>query len=492
MTNKKAKNERRDFLKKSGVALAGISIVPSHVISGMGHTAPSDKLNIAGIGVGGMGRANLRNMNTQNIVALVDVDWKYAKRCFDDYPDAKKYKDYRKMLDEMGKDVDAVVIATPDHTHYVSAADSMRMGKHVYLQKPLTHSVYESRKLRELAQETGVATQMGNQGNSSDDMRKVCEWIWNGEIGTVTKVDAWTNRPIWPQGLERPLETPSLPPTLDWDLFIGPAEWRPYHPSYTPWNWRAWWDFGTGALGDMACHIMDPVYKALNLGFPYAFEASSSQVNTESAPISEKVTYYFGERPKKGKVKMPAVQFTWYDGGLTPKRPEGLKPGVFLGDWGGGAIFYGTKGTLICGTYARDPFIIGREDNPPRVTNELRRIPNAMEGGHEMDWVRACKESKENRVECSSNFEYAGPLNETVVAGNLAVRLQDLRRRLEWDAENMKITNISDTDEIRVVTTDSFTVIDGDPKFDTQYANLNAKEAAESYIKKTYREGWSY
>ena len=492
MTHKKAKNERRDFLKKSGVALAGISIVPSHVISGMGHTAPSDKLNIAGIGVGGMGRANLRNMNTQNIVALVDVDWKYAKRCFDDYPDAKKYKDYRKMLDEMGKDVDAVVIATPDHTHYVSAADSMRMGKHVYLQKPLTHSVYESRKLRELAQETGVATQMGNQGNSSDDMRKVCEWIWNGEIGTVTKVDAWTNRPIWPQGLERPLEIPSLPPTLDWDLFIGPAEWRPYHPSYTPWNWRAWWDFGTGALGDMACHIMDPVYKALNLGFPYAFEASSSQVNTESAPISEKVTYYFGERPKKGKVKMPAVQFTWYDGGLTPKRPEGLKPGVFLGDWGGGAIFYGTKGTLICGTYARDPFIIGREDNPPRVTNELRRIPNAMEGGHEMDWVRACKESKENRVECSSNFEYAGPLNETVVAGNLAVRLQDLRRRLEWDAENMKITNISDTDEIRVVTTDSFTVIDGDPKFDTQYANLNAKEAAESYIKKTYREGWSY
>ncbi|BFP40659.1 Gfo/Idh/MocA family oxidoreductase [Flavobacteriaceae bacterium GF1] len=492
MTHKKAKNERRDFLKKSGVALAGISIVPSHVISGMGHTAPSDKLNIAGIGVGGMGRANLRNMNTQNIVALVDVDWKYAKRCFDDYPDAKKYKDYRKMLDEMGKDVDAVVIATPDHTHYVSAADSMRMGKHVYLQKPLTHSVYESRKLRELAQETGVATQMGNQGNSSDDMRKVCEWIWNGEIGTVTKVDAWTNRPIWPQGLERPLETPSLPPTLDWDLFIGPAEWRPYHPSYTPWNWRAWWDFGTGALGDMACHIMDPVYKALNLGFPYAFEASSSQVNTESAPISEKVTYYFGERPKKGKVKMPAVQFTWYDGGLTPKRPEGLKPGVFLGDWGGGAIFYGTKGTLICGTYARDPFIIGREDNPPRITNELRRIPNAMEGGHEMDWVRACKENKENRVECSSNFEYAGPLNETVVAGNLAVRLQDLRRRLEWDAENMKITNISDSDEIRVVTTDSFTVIDGDPKFDTQYANLNAKEAAESYIKKTYREGWSY
>lgn len=493
MSNK-PKNDRRDFLKKSATALAGITIVPSNVMAGFGYTAPSDKLNIAGIGVGGMGRSNLRNMNSQNIVALADVDWKYAARCFKDYPNAKRYKDYRKMLAEMDKDIDAVMISTPDHTHYVTAADSMRAGKHVYVQKPLTHSVYESRKLREIAKETGVATQMGNQGNSSDDMRKVCEWIWNGEIGEVTKVDAWTDRPIWPQGLEMPMETPSLPPTLDWNLFIGPAEWRPYHPSYTPWNWRAWWDFGTGALGDMACHIMDPVYKSLNLGFPYAFEASSSQVNTQSAPISEKVTYYFAKRPKKGKVKMPAVEFTWYDGGLKPQRPEGLKPGLYPGDqrgWGG-SIFYGTKGTLVCGTYAMNPFIIGREDNPPPITNELRRIPNAMNGGHELDWIRACKESKENRMECSSNFEYAGPLNETVVAGNLAVRLQDLRRKLEWDAENMKITNISDNDEIRVVSSDKFTVVDGDPKFDTQYATMNAKQAAESYIKRAYRDGWNY
>ncbi|MEM7551330.1 MAG: Gfo/Idh/MocA family oxidoreductase [Bacteroidota bacterium] len=490
----KHKVQRRDFIKQSAVFAAGVSIVPSHVVSGLGYTPPSDKLNIAGIGVGGIGRANLRNMNTQNIVALADVDWKYAERCFNDYPDAKRYKDYRKMLDEMDKDIDAVVIGTPDHTHYVTAADSMRAGKHVYLQKPLTHSVYESRKLREIAKETGVATQMGNQGNSSDDMRKVCEWIWNGEIGEVERVDAWTDRPIWPQGLERPTQTPSLPPTLDWDLFIGPAAWRPYHPDYTPWNWRAWWDFGTGALGDMACHIMDPVYKALELGFPYAFEATSSQVNTESAPVAEKVTYYFNERPKKGKVKMPAVEFTWFDGGLKPDRPEGLKPGLYPGDqkgWGG-AIFYGSKGTLICGTYALDPFIIGRENNPPKTTGELRRVPGAMEGGHEMDWVRACKEDKKGRVEPSSNFEYAGPLNETVVAGNLAVRLQDLRRRLEWDAENMKIKNIGDNEEIRVVTTDKFTVVDGDPRFDTKYATINAKQAAEEYIKRTYRDGWNY
>ena len=488
------KTDRRNFLKTTGLALAGITIVPSYVVAGLGHVAPSDKLNIAGIGVGGMGRSNLRNMNTQNIVALADVDWSYAKNCFNDFPKAKKYKDYRKMLSEMDKDIDAVVIGTPDHTHYVASADSMRAGKHVYVQKPLTHTVYESRMLTKIGNETGVATQMGNQGNSSDDMRKVCEWIWNGEIGEVTKVDAWTDRPIWPQGLERPTEKVATPETLDWDLFIGPAKMRPYHPSYTPWNWRAWWDFGTGALGDMACHIMDPVYKALELGYPYAFEATSSQVNTESAPVSEKVTYYFNARPKKGKINMPAVEFNWYDGGLKPNRPEGLKPGMYPGDqmgWGG-AIFYGTKGILVCGTYAMEPFIIGREDNPPATTGELRRIPNAMEGGHEMDWVRASKENKKRRVEASSNFNYSGPLNEVVVAGNLAVRLQDLRRKLEWDAENMKITNIGDQEEIRVVSSDKFEVIDGNPRFDTKYSTINAKQAAEEYVKTPYRAGWNY
>ncbi len=497
MKNEKPNKEqlsRRTFIKNSGILAAGVTIVPSNVVSGLGYVAPSDKLNIAGIGVGGIGRSNLRNMNTQNIVALADVDWDYSNKTFNDYPKAKKYKDYRKMLTEMDKDIDAVMIGTPDHTHYVATADSMRAGKHVYCQKPLTHSVYESRMLTKLAKETGVATQMGNQGNSSDDMRKVCEWIWNGEIGEVTKVDAWTDRPIWPQGLERPTEKVAIPDTLDWELFLGPAEFRPYHPSYTPWNWRAFWDFGTGALGDMACHIMDPVYKALELGYPYAFEATSSQVNTESAPIAEKVTYYFNARPKKGKINMPAVEFNWFDGGLKPNRPEGLKPGMYPGDqmgWGG-AIFYGTKGTLICGTYAMEPFIIGREDNPPATTGELRRIPKAMEGGHEMDWVRASKEKAKDRVEASSDFSYAGPLNEVVVAGNLAVRLQDLRRRLDWDAENMKITNIGDSEEIRIVSSDKFEVIDGNPRFDTKYATINAKQAAESYIKRVYREGWKY
>jgi len=327
---------------------------------------------------------------------------------------------------------------------------------------------------------------MGNQGNSEEGIRQICEWIWNGEIGEVEEVHAWTDRPIWPQGLERPATPQSVPETLDWDLFLGPAPHRPYHPSYTPWNWRAWWDFGTGALGDMGCHIIDPVFKALNLGNPTSMEGSSSQVNTESAPVAEKVTYYFPEREKVGKTKMPAVKFTWYDGGFLPERPEGIPDGKVVGhDWGG-AMFVGSKGTLVCSCYARDPYIIGRDN--PSVPKTLRRVKTS----HEMDWVRACKENKDSRVNPSSHFGYSGPLNEVVVMGNLAIRLQDLNRKLEWDADKMTISNISDNDKIRVVTTDKFTVIDGDPKFDTKYATINAREATESYIKREYREGWNY
>ena len=483
---------RRSFLRNSAAIAAGVSIVPTHVISGLGGTPPSDKLNIAGVGVGGMGRTNMRYVRSQNVVALCDVDWDYASAAFGDFPAARKFQDYRRMLDEMDDEIDAVIVATPDHTHYVIAAEAMRRGKHVYVQKPLTHSVYESRKLRELAHETGVATQMGNQGNSDEGIRLICEWIWNGEIGEVQEVHAWTNRPIWPQGLERPQETPSLPPTLNWDLFIGPAPWRPYHPAYTPWNWRAWWDYGTGALGDMGCHIIDPVFKALKLGHPLTIEASSTQVNTESAPVAEKVIYHFPERPGNGNLKMPPVRFTWYDGGLLPERPAGIEHGKMLGDKGGGTLFIGSKGILTCGTYGRDPYIVGREDDPPQVPQQIRRVPEATNGGHEMDWVRACKEPRDGRKEPSSNFQYSGPLNEVVVMGNLAVRLQDLKRTLQWDGENLRITNVHETDEIRVVTTDQFEVVDGDPRFNTEYETINAKNAAEEYIKRTYRDGWSY
>ncbi len=245
-------------------------------MGGLGRLAPNDKLNIAAVGVGGVGATNVKNCAAENIVALCDVDWKYAAGTFKNYPKARKFADYRVMFDEMGDKIDAVIVATADHTHACVAAQAIRMGKHVYVQKPLTHSVYESRLLQELANEHKVATQMGNQGNSGDGIRQTCEWIWDGAIGDVTEVHAWTNRPIWPQGLERPSETPSTPPTMYWDMFIGPAKWRPYHPSYTPWNWRAWWDYGTGALGDMGCHIVDPAFWALKLGQPTSIQGSST------------------------------------------------------------------------------------------------------------------------------------------------------------------------------------------------------------------------
>ena len=318
---------RRRFIGLTATTTGMFTVVPSYAVSGLGHVAPSDKLNIAGIGVGGKGRVNLNNMKSENIVALCDIDRQYAKGCFDDFPDARQYVDFRKMFDEMGKSIDAVVIATPDHTHAVCAMAAMQSGKHVYVQKPLTHSVYESRILLEASRRYKVVTQMGNEGHSSDSVSEVCEWIWSGAIGEVTHVDAWTDRPIWPQGLTRPAQAMDTPEHIDWDLFIGPANMRPYHRAYHPWDWRGWWDFGTGALGDMACHVLDVVFSAMKLGHPVSVEASSTAINTESAPVASAIQYDFPERPKEGNINMPAVTVYWYDGGLLPRRPEGLPDG---------------------------------------------------------------------------------------------------------------------------------------------------------------------
>ncbi len=483
--------KRRSFIRNTAIGAAGLTILPSHVVSGLGYTLPSDKLNIAGVGVGGMGRRNLAAMKSENIVALCDVDWKYSKACFDDYPNARKFWDWRVMFDEMADSIDAVVVATADHAHAIVAAHAMTLGKHVYVQKPLTLTVYESRLLTKLAREYKVVTQMGNQGNSGEGIRQICEWIWDGAIGEISNVHTWTNRPIWPQGLERPKDTPPVPDTLNWDLFLGPAPERPYHPIYTPWNFRGWWDFGTGALGDMACHIIDPVFKALNLGSPIAVQGSSTLVNTESAPVSEVVEFVFPKRKKIGKTKMPEVKVTWWDGGLLPPRPEELAPGVSMDMDGGGVLFEGEKGKIIAGCYASKPFILGKKDYP-KAKPVLRRV----ETSHEMDWVRACKEGYKHCMAKdtmpSSNFDYAGPLNEMVAMGVLAVRLQNLNRQLEWDGENMRFTNISETDTMRVVTSDSFEVIDGHPHFDTEYTDaIPARKFAEELVRKPYREGWS-
>ena len=486
-------NTRREFLKKATVATAGISVVPNLAVSGLGHRAPSDKLNIAGVGIGGKGHPNLKGMATENIIGLCDVDWKYADRCFKDFPKAKRYWDWRKMFDEMGNSIDGVMVATADHTHAIIAAAALSMGKHVYCQKPLTHSVYESRLLTRLAAKHRVATQMGNQGNSGDGVRQVCEWIWNGEIGEVREVHAWTDRPIWPQGLQRPAGEMPVPDTLNWDLFIGPAPVRPYQEIYTPWNWRGWWDFGTGAFGDMACHVLDPVYQALKLGYPEKLSGSSTQVNTESAPQAETVEFDFPARAKEKNQEMPAVKVFWYDGGILPRRPDLLPEGEnLMADGLGGCIFIGSKDTMItgCGGF-RARLLSGRV---PKVTPYLRRVPGAIgyvDGPHEQDWIRACKESPENRVEGTSNFAYAGPFNEMVLLGVLAIRLQSLNKTLNWDAENMRFSNISPAEELNVVTSDEFKVIDGHPHFNTKYAKFNAVEAATGYIRHTYRNGWT-
>lgn len=485
-------------MKSAVVAAAGLTIVPNHVMgSRLGHTAPSDKLNIAGIGVGGMGRRNLANMKTENIVTLCDVDWSYAAKTFSDYPAAKRYKDWRKMFDEMGKSIDAVMVATPDHTHAGVTAHAITLGKHAYTQKPLTHSVYESRLLTNLAKKYKVATQMGNQGNSFDWCRTVSEWIWAGAIGEVTEVHAWTDRPIWPQGLQKPKEQMSVPATLDWDLFIGPAAKHPYHSVYTPWNWRGWWDFGTGALGDMACHIMDPVFWALDLKYPTKVIGSSTLCNIYSPPHAQIVTYTFPERKARGKVKMPGVKVYWYDGGLLPSRPEELADGEMMGDENGGIIFIGTKGKIMTGCYGMNPTLlpISKMKGFKQPSPSIPRVPGGNGNiwdtdAHEQDWIRACKEPASSRKESSSHFGFSGPFNETVVMGVLAVRLQGLQRELQWDGENMKFTNISPTDKIRIVTVDDFKVIDGDPRFDRKFADFNASEMAVEWIRHTYQNGF--
>ncbi|RMG85825.1 MAG: gfo/Idh/MocA family oxidoreductase, partial [Bacteroidetes bacterium] len=268
---------RRDFMKNTALAAGGILIVPRHVLGGRGFTPPSDKLNIAYVGVGGRGARHVQTTTSQNMVAFCDVDDARAAETFKKYPKVPRYKDFRKMLDRE-KEVDAVMIATPDHTHAPVAMAAMKLDKHVYVEKPLTHNIYEARLLTETARERGLVSQMGNQGSSGDGVREIVEWIEAGTIGEVTKVHCWTNRPIWPQGVPTPSGKHEVPKELDWDLWLGPAAWRDYNPAYLPFKWRGWWDFGTGALGDMGCHIIDPPFKALRLGYPESVEASTAQV----------------------------------------------------------------------------------------------------------------------------------------------------------------------------------------------------------------------
>lgn len=481
---------RREFLKRGSAALAGMIVAPQIVPASVlgkshGHKAPSDKLNILGVGVGGRGAADLAAMETENIIGLCDVDWSYAKHVFDKYPKAKRYNDYRKMYDEMLKSADAVMVATADHTHAIIAAEAIMAGKHVYVEKPMTLYVYESRLLAELAKKYKVATQMGNQGASSAGTRKAINWLWNGEIGEVKRIEAFTDRPIWPQGIPTPKEKVAIPSTMNWDSFIGPAKYRDYNPAYTPWNFRGWWDFGSGALGDMANHILQVAFKGMNLGSPDEVLGSSTMLMTDSCPAAEKISYHFPARDNMAKLALPECTLTWYDGGLRPDLPFNMPAGRKF-DSNGVTVYYGTKDTMVVGTYGYDPFLVSGRDP---VVPQLCRV--VKDDNHQQDWIRACKESQENRVLSESDFSMSGPLNEMIVMGVAAVRLQDLNQWLKWDGKNMKFTNIPANAKIRSIIEDRFHIHDGHPTFDRLYADpVDANEYAARLIKPVYRDGW--
>jgi predicted dehydrogenase len=456
---------RRQFLKNTGLATAGFYIVPRHVLGGNGFIPPSDRLNIALVGLGGKGGAHLEAIGSaERWAAFCDVDDRRAADAYKAHPEVPRFRDFRKMLDTSGRDIDAVIVCTPDHTHATIALAAMQSGKHVYVEKPLTHNIAEARQLLEAARRYGVVTQMGNQGASMDCNAEVAEWIQAGVIGKVRRVDVWTNRPVWPQGLPTPTETAGIPAGLDWDLWLGPAPWRAYSDRYLPFRWRGWWDFGTGALGDMGCHLIDPVYRALQLGAPVSVEASATTV----WPGDFKEADYPDSCPPASMVKMdfpargrwPACELWWYDGGIRPMRPAELGANEPFGSWDGGVLFEGSKGKLLCGIFGENPTLLptGKMLDFKRPKAVLPRYTD----NHQMVWVKACK----GQGKASSPFEYAVPLTEALLISNLAVRCYDMKRlqpgktadswapydypgrvRLHWDAAAQRITNLEEANQ---------------------------------------------
>ena len=475
MKKKNQNRSRREFIRNSSLAAAGFFIVPRHVL-GRGYIAPSDKLNIAGIGAGGKGESDLSEFAKSpkaNIVALVDVDDRQAKGSVKRFPKAKYYKDFREMLDKEKNNIDACSVSTPDNTHAVAAIAAMSLGKHVYVQKPLTHDIYEARALTNAAKKYKVVTQMGNQGGSGEGVRRTKEIIDAGLIGDVFSVESWTNRPVWPQGLPTPTGQFDIPSELNWDLWLGPAKKIDYNPAYLPFNWRGWWAFGTGALGDMACHIMDPVFRCLPIDYPTDVECSVATIwkemwndtaNPDSCPPSSIIHLTYPRKDGKGNIKV-----SWMDGGLLPQRPDELLPGEAFGNWDGGVLFIGTKGKLLADCYGANPRLLPsklmKEITLPEKT--LARVPE----GHYVQWVNACIEGYGKGI-TSSPFDFAGPFTESILIGNLALRSFLMknpkgkgwddkylgRKRLLWDAKNIKITNFDE---------------------------------ANQFVKREYREGWT-
>jgi predicted dehydrogenase len=468
--------KRRSFLKKSAAAGAAFTIVPSFVLGG-NHIPPSDTLYVAGIGVGGRGGGvvnELSNSGKVKFVAFCDVDQNRAATTFTNHPEVQRYVDFRNVYDNHLKDMDAVVVATPDHTHAAIALPFMKEKKHAYVEKPLTHNIYEARLMATTAMEMGITTQMGNQGASGEGIRLAQEWINAGVIGKVHRVDCWTNRPVWPQGFKKIDKGEPIPETLNWDLWLGPASMRPYNSNYLPFKWRGWWDFGTGAMGDMGCHIMETPFKTLGLNFPYEAEASCTTIwsgdfveadYSEACPPSSIVRLKF-DTEDHGDVSL-----NWYDGGIMPDLPSELGVGEEPGGSGGGSIFHGSEGIMITDTYSRNPRLLPSERmldfTPPEPSIER------VETDHAGEWANACI----NGGSTSSPFSYGGPLTEAVLMGNLAIKafqyktLKEGKKAGDWDPYNYpgRRTILWDGDAMKV----------------TNY------EHANNWVKRDYRNGWA-
>ena len=469
-----SKKSRRNFIKKSSVIGAGIFIVPRNVLGGQGYTSPSDQLNLAAIGSGGKGTSDIMNASVngrERVVALCDVDFSgSAKRSIENFPKAKLFSDYRKMLEEV-KEIDAVTISTPDHVHAPAAVFAMNRKKHVYVQKPITHNIREARVLTELARKQKVVTQMGNQGGSNPLLNMVQKWVDSGKVGKISEVKVWTNRPVWPQGIKMPDPDVSLKPkSLNWDLWLGPASEKPYIPNLHPFNWRGWWDYGTGALGDVGCHLIDIPFRTLGLKYPKDAECSVGSVYTrmwsadyhpEGCPPSSLITINF-DATKKNNTPMT---MTWMDGGIRPPHPDIIPPNADIGGPGSlnGVLMIGDKGIISTNINDSSPltpklYLYNGETEFGPETEKM----DEPEYGHQRKWVDACKagfNSKEHK-ELTSSFDYAGPMTETVLMGNLAIRSYMLRKenskgnleffarkKLIWDGEGMKITNLDEANQ---------------------------------------------